>query len=293
MNDLLTPPPEYDLRPSTRDRQRDELIAIVGHESHEGEPRRRFVPLAAAAAVLILTAGLAIGVPALRNQGSEPAVNGPSRGPAVEALNEADKARFGKACAASNQFTKPGQPVQQDPYQVLDAFKFPKAPSYTYTATWVVVQSKLDGWTACGVDSSDKVIQSLSFGKDQTMYRALGTYLIGAGPYDKSIARITINVGTKPPMEAVLRKGFYFAPVPYVRVRGPHTASTAIPVVVRGYDAAGKLIYTSPRTDGEFQAGRNSCYIDPNGKLVAWMSDNPHPDPKTCKRSYIWNYLPR
>ncbi|WP_020392675.1 hypothetical protein [Kribbella catacumbae] len=293
MNNLSTPPPEYDLRPSTRDRQRDELIAIVGHESHEGEPRRRFVPLAAAAAVLALTAGLAIGVPALRNQGSEPAVNGPSRGPAVEALNEADKARYGKDCAEKNQHQKPGLPPQVEPYQVVDAFRFPKARPTTHTATWVVVHTKLDGWSVCGIDSSGKILQGLTFGQDQTMYRALETYIVGAGPYDKSIARITINVGTRPPMEAVLRNGFYFAPVPYVRVRGPHSPSTAIPVVARGYDAAGKLVYTSPRTDGEFHGNRNACYVDPNGKLVAWMSDNPRPDPKTCKRSYIWNYLPR
>lgn len=292
MNNLSTPPLEYDLRPSTRERQRDELIAIVGHESHEGEPRRRFVPLAAAAAVLILTTGLAIGVPILRQDG-ELAVNGPSRGPAVELLNDADKARYGKDCAEKNQFKKPGLPPQVEPYQVVDAFRFPKAKPTTYTATWVVVHTKLDGWSVCGIDSSGKILQGLTFGQDQTMYRALETYMIGAGPYDKSIARITINVGTRAPVEAVLRGGFYFAPIPYVRVRGPHSDSTAIPVVARGYDAAGKLVFTSPRTDGEFRARREACYIDPNGKLVVWMSNNPHPDPKTCKRSFIWNYLPR
>jgi hypothetical protein len=91
-------------------------------------------------------------------------------------------------------------------------------------------------------------------------------------------------------VEAVLRHGFFYTAVPYVRVRGPHTDATPLPYTVRGYDSAGNLVYTSPKNDGEWQAGKNACYINPDGKLIVWMSDNPHPDPKTCHRSFIWNY---
>jgi hypothetical protein len=294
MNDLLTPPPEHDLRPSTRDRQRDELIAIVGHESHEGTPRRRIVPLAAAAAVLVLTAGLAIGVPALHGRGHELPVNGPAKTQTdVEPLSAADKARFGKACAEQMQFRIPGRPAQSDPYEVLDAFKFPHAKANTYTATWVVVHTKVMGWISCGIDSDGKVRQALPSGNDQVFYRQVDNRMVGGGIYDKSIARITVTVGTRAPLDAVLRHGYFYAPVPYVRVRGPHSDSTAIPAVVHGYDAKGKLVYTSPRTDGEFHARSNTCSVGPDGKLTVWMSDNPHPDLKTCKRSYVWNYQPR
>jgi hypothetical protein len=290
----MNTPPEHDLRPSTRERQRDELIAIVGHESHDGTPRRRVVPLVAAAAVLALTAGLAVGIPVLRDQSRGVPVNGPVKKQTdVEPLNAADKARLGKACVDKMQPRIAGRAVQAEPYEVLDAFKFPHAKSNTYTPVWVVVHTKMWGWTSCGIDATGKVRQVFPFGQDQTMYRPVEHRMIGGGAYAKSITRITVDVGTRPTMEAVLRHGYFYVPVPYVRVRGPHSDSTAIPVVVRGYDAAGKLVYTSPRTDGEFHARRNACYVDPDGKLVAWMSDNPSPDPKTCQKSTVWNYLPR
>jgi hypothetical protein len=60
--------------------------------------------------------------------------------------------------------------------------------------------------------------------------------------------------------------------------------------VVRGYDATGKLVYTSPKTNGEVRALSNTCYLNPDGKLVVWQSDNPHPDLKTCRQGYLWNY---
>ncbi|MEV8375113.1 hypothetical protein AB0P21_20415 [Kribbella sp. NPDC056861] len=288
----MNTPPEHDLRPSTRERQRDELIAIVGHESHQGAPRRRIVSLVAAAAVLALTTGLAVGIPVLRDERRGLPVNGPVKKQTdVEPLDAADKARFGKACADKMQFPIPARAGRSEPFEVLDGFSFPHAKSNTYTPVWVVVHTKMMGWISCGIDSTGKVRQAYPSGENQVMYRPVENRMIGGGAYAKSITRITITVGTRPAMEVVLRHGYFYAPVPYVRVRGPHSASTAIPVVVRGYDATGKLVYTSPRTDGEFHARRNACYIDPNGKLVAWMSDNPSPDPKTCKKSSVWNYL--
>lgn len=66
------------------------------------------------------------------------------------------------------------------------------------------------------------------------------------------------------------------------------------PYVVRGYDAGGKLIYTSPLNGLELFAEENACYLDPAGrKVVGWSSRNPHPDPKTCRRTVTWNWLGR
>jgi hypothetical protein len=292
----MNTPSEHDLRPSTRERQRDELIAIVGHESHEGTPRRRVVPLVAAAAVLALTAGLAVGIPVLRDQNRGLPVNGSVKKQTdVEELNAADKARFGAACGKLLELRSGPKSTAPQPvaYEVLDGFRFPYAKASTHTPVWVVVKSKSE-WITCGIDKLGKIRQQLFLGEDQTLYQPVNNlWLTGGGVYDKSIARITVKVGTRPPLDAVLRNGYFFAPVPYVRVRGPHSDSTAIPTVLQGYDAAGKLVYTSPRTDGEFHARRKACYVDPNGKLVAWMSNNPHPDLKTCRKSIIWNYLPR
>lgn len=291
MNNALIPPPVHDLRPATRKRQRDELIAIIEHESHDRAPRRRLVPLVAAAAVLVLTAGMAVGVPALRGQSREPAVS--AGAPTVEPLSEVDKTRYGRACWQKLQVGKPGVKTQADRYQVLDGIRFANAPDNTYTATWVVVNSRLMGYLSCGIDRDGKVLQAMPSGVGQPMYHLVESRMVGGGAYDKSISRITITIGTRPTVEAVLRHGFYYAPVPYVRVRGPHTDSTVIPTIVRGYDTTGELFYTSPRTDGEVRARSKACYVDPNGNLTGWRTDNPHPDLKTCRRTTVWNFAPR
>jgi hypothetical protein len=285
MNNPSIPPPEYELPRSTHNRQREELMAIVAHESHEGTPRRRFVPLLAAAAVLAVTAGLAVGVPALQRD-PDVAVRG-ARQPAVEPLSETDKTRFGQQCAG-NWRSK----MLHGSYDVVDAFRFPGARSSTYTATWVVLHTEVMGWMSCGIGPDGQVRQATLQGNGQVIFQPVTNEMIGGGLYDRSIARITIKVGTREPVEAVLRHGFYYAPVPYARVRGPRSDSTAIPYVIRGYDAAGSLVYTSPLTDGELIARGKVCRVGPDGKVLTWLGSNPAPDPKTCERSYIWNYLP-
>jgi hypothetical protein len=104
----------------------------------------------------------------------------------------------------------------------------------------------------------------------------------GTGAYATSVARITVTPLGGTPVDAVLRNGSYYAPVKLVRIRGPRSDSTPRPYVVRAYDASGRLLYTSPRADGEIRAAQGRCYLDPTGKkLIRWMSENPHPDPRT------------
>lgn len=287
---MSTPPPEHDLRPETRVRQRAELIAIVEQDSAT-TPRRRFVPLVAAAAVVAIIAGLAIGLPALRRDNSEPAVSGDPQPPAVEPLSAADKSLYGKLCFTRTRMTltKP-----REGYQVLDGFRFQNAPANAFSSNWVVIKNTSLGlWTACGLNAQGKLVQSMVSGTDQVHYRAVEARMIGAGTYAAQITRITVAVGNQPPVEAVLRHGFFYTAVPYVRVRGPHTDATPLPYTIHGYDATGSLVYSSPKNDGEWRAQGKTCYVDPNGRAVVWMSDNPHPDPKTCRRSFIWNYQPK
>ncbi|GAB2650575.1 hypothetical protein GCM10009743_28140 [Kribbella swartbergensis] len=209
----------------------------------------------------------------------------------VEPLNDAAKIRYGKTCFER---TGLGQPAAQpEKYRVLDGFRFANAPGDAYTPIWVVVQNITFGsWIACGLNEKGELLQVLPYGNDQVLYRAVEDRRIGAGVYAAHITRITVAIGNQPPVEAVLRHGFFYTAVPYVRVRGPRTDATRLPYTIRGYDAAGKLVYSSPKTEGEWRARRNGCYIDANGKLVAWMSDNPRPDPRTCHRSFVWNYRP-
>ena len=77
--------------------------------------------------------------------------------------------------------------------------------------------------------------------------------------------------------------------------------------VIRAYDGNGKLMYTSPRTVAEMRLRQARCVLDPTGKTyLAWSgpvleaagdmsTDHPAPgmpDPKTCQRALIWNWLP-
>jgi hypothetical protein len=270
-----------DLRPETRARQRAELTAIVAHEAAH-KPRNRVVPLLAAAAVLAVTAGLAFGVPALRHTNAPAPVTQPRQ--TVEPLDTADKARLGKLCAA-----RFGFPPAKQPHQVLDGFRFTDPPAGAYTTTWVVIKSA-GSWIPCGFDAKGNLNSGFPQGRDQDLYRPIELRGIGSGAYAAQIKRITVAVGNQEPVEAVLRNGYYYSAVPYVRLRGPHSDSTPRVYVVRGYDADGKLVYTSPRTDGEVHAQSNTCYVNPSGKVIVWVT--PHPDPKTCRKSYVWNYGP-
>ncbi|MFF0270864.1 hypothetical protein [Kribbella sp. NPDC004536] len=277
---MITSPP--DLRPETRERQRAELTAIVAHEAGHN-PRSRVVPLLAAAAVLAVTAGLAFGIPSLRHDNAPAPATQPKQ--TVEPLNAADKARFGRRCMLQMNFP----PGKLQRYEVVDGFRF--SATDAFTTTWVVVHT-VGQWMPCGFDAKGNLNSSFPQGRNQDLYRAIELRGIGAGAYATQIKRITVAVGNREPVEAVLRNGYFYTAVPYVRLRGPHTDSTRRVYVVRGYDAAGKLVYTSPRTDGEARALSNTCYISPTGKLVLYQSDNPHPDPKTCRKSYVWNYGP-
>jgi hypothetical protein len=281
---MITSPP--DLRPETRERQRAELTAIVAHEAVR-KPRGRVVPLLAAAAVVAVTAGLAFGVPALRrDNGQAPATEPPQT---VAPLSDTDKARFAKLC--SQRHLVPGRAPEVVRYQILDGFRFTNPPADAYTTSWVVIK-QFGFWMTCGLDAKGNVKQVLPQGENQDLYRAVEPRMIGAGAYAAHIKRITVAVGNQEPIEAVLRNGYFYTAVPYIQVRGPHVESARRVYVVRGYDATGKLVYTSPRTDGEAAALSNSCYLDPNGKLTVWQTDNPHPDPKTCRQGYFWNYGP-
>jgi hypothetical protein len=126
MNNLSTPP-DHDLPPGARRRQRDELVAIVDHEAET--PRRRLaVPLLAAAAVLVVVAGLAVAVPALRDKdeptpaATQPKVAASKKPPVQPAktrqLSGAQTAAFRSACITFTQYSSDSFAS----YEVIEAF---------------------------------------------------------------------------------------------------------------------------------------------------------------------------
>lgn len=293
MNTQLTPPPDHDLRPATRNRQRDELIAIVDHESAQAAPRRRLVPLAAAAAVVAVTAGLAIGVPALRGDKAQPPASGTGLSaatPPIAMLTAAEKNKYAKAC-------NHGAEASPDPaartYTVMDGFKWVDPPAGTHALAWVVIKSGSKGLaTACGFDAKGKQTEYGWAIKGETKMDAVDKTGAGVGTYARSVARITIAIGTGPATEAVLRNGFFFAPMRYVDTLTRAAPSDPPTYTVRGYAATGKLIYASPRTYRELNAKIDGCFTNPEGTKVVFVGGGRKGTPPVsqCPRGVAWNW---
>jgi hypothetical protein len=292
MNTQLTPPPDHDLRPATRNRQRDELIAIVDHESAQTAPRRRLVPLAAAAAVVAVTAGLAIGVPALRGDKDQPPVAGADTSatkPAVEPLTAAEQRKYVKACYGNGNLNpNPAARV----YTVSDAFKWANPPAGTQAVAWVVLKYKAGKVIGCGFGATGKATESVvGFGNLITRDVIQNT-AAGGGTYAKSVARITIAFGSEPAVEAVLRNGFYFAPMKYKDSTGRPKPDSAPTYTYRAYGADGKLVYASAKTFREEQAQLDGCYTNPEGtKIVGHLAGGKTDPPiASCKRGVAWSW---
>jgi len=277
MNILL---PDGDLRPSTRDRQRDELIAILDSESGTSSRRRLLVPLAAVAAVVLVAAlGLA-----LRN--SNPRHEQVASAPMVEPLSAGEKAHLGKRCLVSyNLATSTG-------HAVLDGFRFVNPPSDAYVRTWVVGYG--DGlWVNCGFNEAGVMVSGTAAASRLGLFNEVQAGGPGSGAYMKSITRITVTPLGGEPVEAVLRNGFYYAPVRSVPAGKAQTDSSPRPYVVRGYDATGNLIYTSAETVADRKAEQVACRADPTGRTYSLIgTERPLPAPKDCRPNLPWTWLP-
>ncbi|HWD79594.1 MAG TPA: hypothetical protein VG497_11945 [Kribbella sp.] len=276
MNILL---PDGDLRPATRERQRAELISIL--ESETGTPSRRrvLVPLAAVAAVVLV---VALGF-ALRG-GTRPTQV--ASAPAVEPLSAAEKAHLGQRCLVSYSLaTSTG-------HAVLDGFRFVDPPDDAYVRTWVVGYG--DGlWVNCGFDKAGAMVSGTAATPRLGLFEEVQAGGPGSGSYVKPITRITVTPRGGTPVEAVLRNGFYYAPVRSVPADKAPADSSPRPYVVRGYDATGTLVYTSPETEGDRKADQGTCRADPTGRTYGWIgSERPLPAAKDCRPNLPWTWLP-
>ncbi|MEU4195475.1 hypothetical protein AB0E69_26480 [Kribbella sp. NPDC026611] len=293
MNTQLTPPPEHELRPATRERQRDELIGIVDHESAQAAPRRRFIPLAAAAAVVAVAAGLTIGVPALRGHDAQPSVSGAAGAdaakPAIEPLTATEKRKYVKECDhPMSTFSDPaGSPA------VADEFKWVKPPADTHAVAWVVL-SYYGGRRniACGFDAKGHQTGWTPARRGETQSAVVQKTGAGNGTYARDVARITIAIGTGPATEAILRNGFFFAPMKFIDTLTRPAPDSAPKYTVRGYDANGKLIYSSPKTYREEQALLDGCFTNPEGTKVVFVGGGRKDTPPVsqCRRGVAWNW---
>jgi hypothetical protein len=285
MNTAPTPLPDGDIRTATRDRFRDELIAIVDHESAQNRPRRRLAPLAAAAAVVAVTAGLAVGLPALRGNSSQPAVSGTGTGPAqpaVEPLTKAEKNSYVKVCS--------GATTQS--YAVLDSFKWANPPAGTYELAWVIIKYKSGKYAACGFDAKGHQTGTVAAVRGDTQTAVIEKTAAGGGTYAKPVSRVTIAFEGGPATEAVLRNGFFFAPMKWKDTLVRPKPDSAPMYTIRGYDSQGRVVYASAPTFREEQAQLDGCYTNPEGTKVVMVFGGRKTTPPVsqCTRGVAWNW---
>ena len=302
---MNTLPPEGDLRPATRERQRAELMAIVERESADARPRRLLVPLAAAAAI-VLVAGAAIAVPALRDRKSDGPAGNPT--PAAlgvrttfEPMGRPKQAALTRECAENRTYSPPAEQIAA--FRALN-------PPPDAVATQFVVMHAIGDWKFCGYDANGKRSTGGTYKPGEPMVDPVEMHGAGGGAYVEGVARITITPLNGRPYEADLQHGFFYASVPDVPFAGKGIDSTPMEYMVRAYDAKGALIYTGPKTRGERQARDARCLVDPTGenflrpyppgfkitdRELNLSTEHPAagmPDPKTCVRAQTWNWIP-
>ncbi|TCC53371.1 hypothetical protein E0H75_06600 [Kribbella capetownensis] len=302
---MNTLPPEGDLRPATRERQRAELMAIVGHESADARPRRLLVPLAAAAAIALI-AGAAIAVPALRDLKSAGPAGNPTPAAlgvrtAFEPIDRPKQTVLTKECGDNMTYSPPARQIA--------AFRATNPPADA-VATQFVVMYAIGDWKFCGYDANGKRSTGGHHKQGDPMMDPVEMNGAGGGSYVEGVARITITPLGGHAYEADLQNGFFFASVPNVPFAGRGTDSTPMEYMVRAYDASGALIYTSPKTRGERRARDDRCAVDATGekflrpmppgfKIESLAAPNMStkypapgmPDPETCIRAQTWNWL--
>lgn len=309
MNNLSTPP-DHDLPAAVRSRQRDELVAIVDHEAEA--PRRRIaVPLLAAAAVIVVVAGLAVAVPALRDN-STPAPAGvstatqpkvaASKKPAAQPvrtreLSAAETAAFRTQCIAFTQYSSDSFAD----YQVVHAFEYVGTARPSLTKSWLVTRKGSDYWI-CIRDGRGSVVSDSGFGpaisprsKDiPYLFAPVDERGTGTGMYIPSITRVTVQHTGEAVVEGVLKDGFWFAPMEDAKlerdpkgqpVRPDNGLIGVIPDwTIRGYDGAGKLVYDSAKNGPAVK----NCYSNPAATEVLVINAVKNPTPATCQRMFDW-----
>ncbi|OPC84656.1 hypothetical protein B4N89_30390 [Embleya scabrispora] len=275
-------------------------------------PRRVLLPLAAAATVAGLVTGVLLGVSDDDRATRIPGPAGPPSAvpsatvptppvvdrtlppgqvpvPAEVAVPDAEAGRFVAACAASRL-----DPATASGYRPYFTVRSPRAadPGHVYavavdpsgrhalqcsgsaspTAQWVQSDFELLTGTV-QVDNSG----GTKSGSAWTDY--------AAGRYNAPVARVTMDRGTGE-RSAIMSGGVWYAAetVGYTREAAEAFQAGRFPRI-RGYDAAGKLIWDSARDIPE--PGSAECVRTPDGRVLDYKG-HAEPDPATCRPALPW-----
>lgn len=298
MKDLLTRRPDRPLPPGRHEKLRADLLAAIGTEQAR-TPRRTLVPVIAAASVLVVVAGLAIGVQAFqRDDGVAPAGQDQAQPRTRELSATATKKLRSQCEAEADEITRANLPHPFRDFKTLRAFEFIDVKAPKVVKTWFIgsgdeVFKGLKGpvrrqpifWlcsrTAAGVVSES----SIRFPTSVNMTDPVLSFARNAGVFVAPVTRVTVQPKGQPEIEAVLRDGMWFAPTEGRTNWGPFDAGDPATkeYVLRGYDASGRQIYSSA-TPGPVQMDCvvRGPYTNKDGKTVSPAPD-PSASPPDCK----------
>ncbi|MEV5966957.1 hypothetical protein AB0L70_34625 [Kribbella sp. NPDC051952] len=303
MTDLLTRRPERPLPPGRHQQLRADLLTAIETEPAR-TPRRVLGPLVAAAAVLAVVAGLAVGVHAFQgDDGIVPSGQDHAQ-PRVKELSAKDTRKLRGQCEReADKITNADHPHPFDDFKTLNAFEFVDVKSPKVVKTWFIGSGEevyenpaggpgrispiywLCSRTAGGVISES----SIRFGKKVNLFDPVTGFARNAGVFVAPVTRVTVQPKGQPEIEAVLRDGMWFAPTEGRINWGPFDADDPVTktYVVRGYDASGRQV-SSTATPGpvELNCAVRGPYTKKDGKTIS-PTPNPTNSPPDCK-VYEW-----
>ncbi|MFF7247359.1 hypothetical protein ACFZBU_26025 [Embleya sp. NPDC008237] len=271
-------------------------------------PRRVLLPLAAAAAVAGLVTGVLLGVsgddgaarvPGPANSGSTPTLT-PSPTdrplpltqvpvPAEVAVSDADAARFVAACAAGR-----FDPATASGYRPYFAVRSPRPaePGNIFAVAVDVAGRNALECSGSDLPSPHRVREDFDLLTGVVQVDHDGGTKSGtswtdysAGRYNAPVARITMDRGTGE-RPAIMAGGVWYAAesVGYTSEAADAFQFGQGPRI-RGYDAAGKLVWDSARDAPK--PGSTECVRTPDGRVLDYPGRT-EPDPATCRPALPW-----
>ncbi|MEQ4207548.1 hypothetical protein [Actinopolymorpha sp. B9G3] len=331
MNTLLSPPPERSL--PHHQRRRAKLLRIIDHE-RAVRPRRPVVPIVAAASVAALTVGGTVvvqnigrvsdsgigpagslpqgGTEVTEQPTSEP-TSSPGGEPTGESRGKPTLAAYEPAPVArelSHQETRDylrdcasGAPGMFDGHVPYVGITLPEEHRPWVSASWLVTRKGRE-YVVCVRDGRGNPLSSSAFGSAAAkdiphLFAPVDMRSDGFGLVTRPVATVTVQAKGEPEREAVLRNGFWFAPVPDPPGRTSQVGPESTPdeddlviginppgTILRGYDTDGTLVYDSSKTGPTVE----ECYTDPDGREVIVHNGIENPTPGTCRRTLTWEH---
>ncbi|GAA1680264.1 hypothetical protein GCM10009745_25320 [Kribbella yunnanensis] len=303
MRELLNRRPDQPMPPGQHEKLRADLLTAIETEQAR-TPRRVLVPVAAAAAVLMVAAGLAVAVPALRNNDSGTSVAGQGA-LSIRELSAQETAELQAQCLAeADRITLKQLPRPFRGYTPVRAFQFTDVQDPRVVNTWLITKGIPDKWqddspsvdvpdeegywlcsrTKGGVISESSIRQGDHMPYPHPVWRSSRNSGVLVDP----VVRVTVQEQGKAEADAYLANGFWFAPTVGRTNWGPHDADdpSLKDFVVRGYDAGNRMVYDS--ADLPTQEPCMHRWVDPNGNPVGGTKTPTLPYCKTYDWSAKW-----